>query len=328
MGSYIIRRFFYMIPTLLVISIIAFVVIQLPPGDFLTTYITRLEAQGTRVTESRVEALEKRYGLNQPLFKRYFKWIGGIIFRGDFGMSFYYSRPVRDILLERIPYTVLLSGFSLLFTWLISLPIGIYSAVKQYSLFDYFFTFSAFIGRSIPNFLLALVLMYLCYTLFGWSIGGLFSQKYAYSSWSLPKVFDLLKHLVVPIIVIGTARTAGLVRTLRATTLDELGKDYVKTARSKGLRETWVVVKHIVPIAMNPLFSTIGWILPGLIGGAMISAIVLSLPTTGPVMYTALLNQDMYLAGSFLLIISALTVFGTLVSDIILAVSDPRIRYE
>ena len=317
-----------MIPTLLVISIIAFVVIQLPPGDYLSMYVMGLQQQGTNVSDEQLAALEKRYGLNQPLYERYFKWISGIITRWDFGMSFYYNLPVSKLIAQRLPYTILISGISLIFTWLVALPVGVYSAVKQYSIFDYLFTGVAFLGRSIPNFLLALVLMLVFYSLFGWSIGGLFSPEHAYSNWNLAKILDLAKHLVVPMIVVGTAGTAGMVRILRATTLDELGKDYVKTARSKGLKENLVIVKHVVPIAMNPLFSTAGWILPRLMSGAMITSIVLSLPTTGPMLFTALRNQDMYLAGSFLLIVSSLTVLGTLISDIILAFSDPRIRYE
>lgn len=317
-----------MIPTLIIISIIAFTVIQLPPGDFLTSYIMSLQEEGSNVSEEMIASLEKRYGLGQPMHVQYWKWISGIVMRGDFGFSYNYNRPVLQLLKERMPYTVLLSMMSLLFSWVVAVPIGIYSAVKQYSVFDYIFTIVAFLGRSIPNFLLALVLMFIFYTAFGVSVGGLFSPEYEYAAWSIAKVWDLFKHLIIAIIVVGTAGMAGMVRVLRATTLDELGKQYVQTARAKGLKGKVIIIKHVSRIAMNPIFSTIGWILPMIISGGMITAIVLNLPTTGPLMYNGLMTQDMHLAGSILFLVSVLTLIGTLISDVILAISDPRIRYE
>lgn len=327
MLTYILRRLLFMIPTIIIISIICFTAIQLPPGDFLTSYILELQEGAAPGGDEQIATLRNRYGLNQPFYMQYWKWIKGIS-QGDFGFSFNYNRPVVRLLKERLPYTILLSLMSLLFSWFISIPIGIYSAVKQYSVFDYMFTVTAFLGRSIPNFLLALVLMFVFYSLFGISVGGLFSPELEYESWSLIKVIDLLKHLIIPVIVVGTAGMAGMVRVLRATTLDELGKQYVETARAKGLKNSVIIIKHVSRIAMNPVFSTIGWVLPRLISGAMITSIVLSLPTTGPLIYNALMTQDMFLAGSILLIVSMLTLVGTLISDIILAISDPRIRYE
>ena len=238
------------------------------------------------------------------------------------------ERPVADIIKARLPLTILINSLTLLFQWIISIPIGVISAVKQRSIFDYIATFLAFLGRSIPNFLLALTAMVFFYYTFGWSIGGLFSPAYAEAPWSLAKVIDLGKHLVIPIIVIGTAGMAGLVRVLRGTMLDELGKPYMQTARARGLKEATIIIKHPLRVAMNPLISTSGWMLATVVSGAMITSIVLNLPTMGEALYQALFNQDMYLAGSIILIVSVAVVIGTLLSDIVLALFDPRITYE
>ena len=328
MYAYILRRFLYIIPTLVLISIIAFAVIQAPPGDFLTSQIEQLRQQYGSAAERQIEALRNRYGLGEPMYLQYFKWMEGILTEFDFGQSFAQNRSVKEIIIRRLPFTILMTFCTLIFTWIVAIPIGVYSAVKQYTVFDYVFTFMAFIGRSIPNFLLALVLMFIFYTSFGWSLGGLFSQEYQGAAWSFNKVLDLARHLVLPIIVIGTAGTAGMVRVLRGMMLDELNKEYVQTARSKGLNERVVIWKHVFRIAVLPIISTIGWLLPRLVSGAMITSIVLNLPTTGAAMYTALSDQDMYVAGSFVLLLSTLTIIGTLISDILLAQIDPRIRYD
>jgi peptide/nickel transport system permease protein len=326
--TYVIRRILYTIPLLFVISILSFLVIQAPPGDFLSSQIEELELQYGQNVERHIAALRQQYGLGEPIHVQYFKWIGGILTRGDFGVSFAQNRPVADIIRSRLPMTMLITLLTLLFSWIVAIPIGVYSAVKQYTVFDYIFTFFAFIGQSIPNFLLALVLMFLLYTNFGWSVGGLFSLEYESAAWSFGKFVDLLKHLVLPVIVIGTAGTAGMVRTLRGMILDELGKQYVQTARAKGLTEQIVLWKHIFRIAILPIISTIGWLLPRLVSGALITSIVLNLPTSGAEMYNALMNQDMYVAGAFVLLLSTLTIIGTLISDILLAQIDPRIQYE
>lgn len=327
MYSYIVRRLLFMIPTVFIIAIISFVILELPPGDYLTSYITQLQAQGYEVSQSEIAALEKRYGLNQPSYIRFFKWIGGIL-KGDFGVSWAYEQPVIQLLKNRLPYTVIMSLSTLVFVYLVAIPTGIYSAVKQYTIGDYFATTFGFLGLSTPNFMLALILMYIFNRYFGISIGGLFSDEYLRASWSFAKFIDMLNHLWVPIIVIGTARTAGTIRLMRGLLLDELGRDYLKTARAKGLKESTVILKHAVKVAINPIVSTIGWQLPLIISGAAIVSIVLSLPTTGPLLLNALQQQDMYLAASFILTLSILTVIGTFISDILLVYIDPRIKYQ
>jgi peptide/nickel transport system permease protein len=328
MAAYIARRLLYMIPTLVLISVVSFVIIQLPPGDFLTTYAAGLAAQGETVDPAVLAALRQRYGLGEPFHVQYWKWITGIVLRGDFGQSFEWNRPVADLIWNRLGLTVMLSVATLLFVWAVALPIGIYSALRKYSIGDYVATFVGFIGLATPNFLLALILMYVGFAYFGQSVGGLFSPQYLDQPWSWAKILDLLAHLWIPMVVIGTAGTAGLIRVMRANLLDEIGKPYVVTARAKGLPERRLLVKYPVRVALNPFVSTVGWILPGLISGEAIVAIVLSLPTTGPLLLRALTSQDMYLAGSFILMLSLLTVVGTLVSDLLLAWLDPRIRYR
>lgn len=327
MIKYMLRRILYMIPTVFLISVVAFVIIALPPGDYLTTLITQMRAQGGEVDEARIAALQLRYGLDSPLWVQYLKWIGGI-FTGDFGESFQLNRSVTDVLAQRLPMTIAIAVCTLVFTWLIALPIGLYSAVRQYKLGDYVATTIGFLGLAIPNFLIALVLMYLGYRYFGQSVGGLFSPEFVDARWNLGKVLDLLAHLWVPVVVLGAAGTAGLIRILRANMLDELRKPYVVAARARGVPERRLILKYPLRVAMNPFISTIGWVLPALVSGEVIVAQVLSLPTTGPVLLSSLLSQDMYLAGSIILLTSLLTVVGTLLSDFALAWLDPRVRLQ
>lgn len=328
MLQYIIKRILYMIPTLLVISMVSFIIIQLPPGDYLDTLIATMASQGESVNYEAMRALEDRYGLGQPIYVQYYKWISNIILRGDFGQSFTWNKAVSEIIWDRLLLTFVLSLASLLFVWVVAFPVGIYSAVKQYSVGDYIATFLGFIGLATPNFMIALILMYIAFKVFNQSVGGLFSPEYIDAAWSWARVGDLLAHLWIPVIIIGTAGTAGLIRIMRANLLDELKKPYVITARAKGVSETRLLFKYPVRTALNPFVSTVGWVLPELVSGEAIVAIVLSLPTTGPILLRALLQQDMYLAGSFIMMLSTLTVVGTLVSDLLLAWLDPRIRLE
>jgi len=326
--SYIIRRVILLIPLLFILSIISFIIIELPPGDFLTMHILRLRQAGTEVGEAEIARLTQQYGLDKSIYTRYSMWIRNIVLHGNFGRAFQWDKPVSEVIGERIALTMVISICTLFFTWMMAIPIGIYSATRQYSPFDYTFTFLGFIGLATPNFLLALVLMWLSFTYLGISVTGLFSPEYVDAAWSLAKIWDMGQRLWVPVIVIGTAGTAGLIRVMRGCLLDELRKQYVITARAKGVSEVKLLFKYPVRVAINPLISTIGWLLPTIISGEAITAIVLNLPTTGPVLLQALLFQDMYLAGSFVLILSTLTVVGTLISDILLAWLDPRIRYK
>ncbi|GIV77629.1 MAG: ABC transporter permease [Litorilinea sp.] len=327
MLQYIVQRLLLMVITLIAVSIVSFVVIELPPGDYLTAYTATLAASGDSVDQAQLEALKHRFGLDLPLYQRYFKWIWGVL-HGDFGYSFGWNKPVSELIWERVGLTFLISFTALIFTWILGFIIGVYSAVRQYSIGDYIFTAFSFIGLGIPDFLLALVLLWVGYRYFDTNVGGLFSREFQTEPWSWAKFVDMLKHLWVPLIILGIGGTAGLIRVMRANLLDELRKPYVETARAKGVSETKLLLKYPVRIALNPFVSTAGWALPGLINGATIISIVLSLPTTGPLLLNALLVQDMYLAASFILILSALTVIGTLLSDIMLAWLDPRIRYQ
>ncbi|MBN1873635.1 MAG: ABC transporter permease [Anaerolineae bacterium] len=328
MVGYILRRVGMMIPTILVISVISFVIIQLPPGDYLTSYAMGLRQQGEYVDEAELEALRVRYGLGQPVYVQYWKWISGIILRGDWGQSMEWQRPVKDLIWDRMALTVFLSLISVLVSWFVAIPVGVFSAVKQYSVLDYVFSALSFIGTGMPGFMIALIIMWIAMRQFGMNVGGLFSQEYMLESWSWAKLVDLLKHLWIPVIVIAVGSTAGSIRTTRANLLDELNKPYVETARAKGLKESKMIWKYPVRVSMNPFFSTVGWTLANLISGQTLVAVVLSLQTTGPMMLRALTSQDMYLAGSFLLLLSTLTVIGTLISDVLLAWVDPRIRME
>ncbi|MAF12253.1 ABC transporter permease [Candidatus Poribacteria bacterium] len=327
MLTLVLRRIVWMVPTLFVVSLISFLIIQLPPGDYLTSYIAALGETGETVDEAQAAALRARYALDEPVAVQYVTWFGGL-FRGEFGMSFEWNRPVRELIGERILLTTIISIVTLLFTWSLAIPIGIYSAVKQYSLPDYMFTFVGFIGLATPNFLLALICMYVGYSVFGVSAGGLFSPAFQNASWSLARFIDLMSHLWIPVIVIGTSGTAGMIRVMRANLLDELRKQYVMTARAKGLAYWRLLLKYPVRVALNPLVSTVGWVLPAIVSGSTITSVVLGLPTTGPLLLRALLNQDMYLAGSMVMMLSFLTLIGTLLSDLLLLWLDPRIRYD
>jgi peptide/nickel transport system permease protein len=328
MLAYTLRRLLLMIPTLFAISVISFVIIQLPPGDFLDSMLAQMEAEGGGMDEQQVAAIRARYGLDQPLLVQYFNWIGGILLHGDFGQSFEWNRPVSELLWERLGLTVAVSFSALIVTWLIAFPIGIYSAVRKYSIGDYVFTGIGMIGLATPSFLVALILMYVAFAYFGQSVGGLFSPEYRDAPWSWGKFIDLLAHIWIPLLVIATNGTASLIRILRANLLDELNKPYVVTARAKGLTEAHLLVRYPVRAALNPFVSSLGYVLVGLISGEAIISVVLNLPTTGPILLQALKAQDMYLAASFILMLSVLTVIGTLLSDILLAALDPRIRYQ
>ena len=325
--NYILKRTLQLIPLLFAISIVIFIIIQLPPGDYLTTYIIQMEKSGLEVNQSAIINMTKRYGLDKPVYQQYFYWMKGIFTQLDFGHSMQWSLPVKQILSERLPATIGIALLTLFVTWGLSIPIGIYSATHQYSLGDYFFIFIGFIGLAVPGFLLALAAVYIIFINTGTSLTGLFSAEYVNAAWSWAKVVDMLPRLGLVVFIVGLSQTAGLIRQMRAMLLDELQKQYVITARAKGLEEKKLLWKYPIRMAVNPMVSTIGWVLPGLISGEMVVSIVLSMPTMGPIVRRALIAQDMYLAGSFLLIVSALTVVGTLISDILLAVIDPRIRF-
>jgi peptide/nickel transport system permease protein len=326
MLSYIIHRLLIMIPTLFFISIVMFIVIQLPPGDYLTTYIANLQQTGETADEAMIASLRARYGLDQPMIVQYGKWMWGLM-HGDLGQSFSLKKPVRELIGQRLGLTILISLVTMVFTWIIAIPIGIYSATHQYKLFDYIFTFFGFIGMSAPGFMIALVMLYVSYAYFGTSVGGLFSEQYIDAPWSLAKIGDLARHMWVPVVVLAIGGTAGLIRSVRANLLDQLEMPYVITARAKGLSEWRLLIKYPVRIAINPIISTIGWMLPALLSGSVIVDVVLSLPTSGPMLLNALMDQDMYLAGSFVMLLSLLGIIGTLISDILLAWVDPRIRF-
>jgi peptide/nickel transport system permease protein len=327
MLTFLLQRLGFAALTLSVISVLAFVIIQLPPGDFVDTYIANLSASGSAVSQAEAEALRQLYGLDQPIWVQYFKWISRVLV-GDFGESMEWRRPVGEVIGDRLWMTVLISFFALILTWGIALPIGVISAVRQYSVADYVFTFISFIGLAIPNFLLALVIMYVAFRYFGANVGGLFSQEYELAPWSWGKVWDLVKHLPLPGLILALAGTAQLVRIMRANLLDELRKPYVVTARAKGLPEGRVIVKYPVRAALNPFASTIAYLFPYLVSGSVIVSIVLSLPTVGPLLVKSLIAQDMFLAGTIILLLGALTVVGTFISDLLLMWIDPRIRHQ
>jgi peptide/nickel transport system permease protein len=325
MLQYIVKRILMMIPTLLMVSVIVFTIIQLPPGNYLESYIADLEAQGESVDRQKVEFLREYYGLDQPLPKQYLRWVGGML-RGDFGYSFEFNMPVTKVVGDRMLLTVIVSFATILFTWAIAFPIGIYSATHQYSWGDYGLSFLGFLGIAIPNFMLALVMMYVANVVFGTTIGGLMDPEYIGKPWTWDKVKSVLEHSWIPVVVIGTSGTAGMIRRLRANLLDELSKQYLVTARAKGLPPRKVLRKYPLRMALNFFISDIGSLLPHIISGAEITAVVLSLPTTGPMLLNALKSQDMYLAGSFLMFLAFLIVVGVLISDLALVALDPRIR--
>ena len=328
MAYFILKRVLYMIPTLFGMSLISFMIIQLPPGDFLTSLISAIAESGQGLDQASIDALTAQYGLDKPIWVQYWNWISGILLHGNFGWSFDWGQPVSRLLWDRMGITLLVSTLSLILIWAVALPIGIYSAVNRYSIGDHVFTFLGFIGLAIPTFVLALGLMYFSFTRFGINVGGLFSPEYQDAPWSLARFWDLCLHLWIPIVVIAISSTAALIRVMRANLSDELSKPYVVTARAKGLSEFTLIMRYPVRLALNPFISTIGWVLPSLISGVTITAIVLNLPMAGPLLLRALVSQDMYLAGAFILIMSALTLVGMLISDILLALLDPRIRYQ
>ena len=328
MFGYIMRRVLLMIPTLFLISIISFVAIQLPPGDYLTSYVSQLRTQGDNIQQEAIDSMKDQYGLGQPIYVQYYKWMSGILLRGDWGQSMEWQKPVKELIWERLGLTIVLSLVSLFVSWFIAIPIGVYSATHQYSMPDYVMTIISFIGVGVPGFLLALIIMYFAQTKLNLNVGGLFSEKYILAPWNWDKIVDMFKHLWIPVIILAVEGTAGGIRTTRANLLDELPKPYVELARAKGLTEDRLIWKYPVRVALNPFFSTVGWSLANLISGATLISVVLSLQTTGPMQLRALMSQDMYLAGSFLLLLSCLTVIGTLISDILLAWVDPRIRLE
>jgi len=329
MLAFIARRLGLGVITVIAISIISFVIIQLPEGDFATGYIEQL-LEGDLMTApgaaTRMEdQLRREYGLDQPMPVQYFRWVGKML-QGKFGQSLEYRLPVAEVLGERMLMTVVLATSVVLFTWVLAIPIGIYSAVRQYSVGDYVFTFLGFLGVATPDFLLALVLLYASFVYFDFDVGGLFSDEYVGAQWSLGRVVDLGKHLWIPALVLGTSGTAALIRIMRANLLDELGRPYVVTARAKGIAEWKLILKYPVRVALNPLVSTVGYVLPYLISGSIIVSVVLSLYTVGPLLLRALLVEDMFLAGTILLFLGLFTVIGTLLSDLVLVIVDPRIR--
>jgi len=326
MGAYIARRFLYMVILLLLSTVVSFAIIVLPPGDYLTSYVAQLEAQGGEVTDDQIASLRAAYGLGDPEHVQYIKWMRGLLTEGDLGRSFAWRAPVTEIIMDRLPMTLVVSLGATLLVYLIAIPIGIYSAVRQYSPGDYVASFIGFIGLAMPNFLIGLILLMLFYKWFGISVGGLFSSELKSAPWSWDKFLDLLIHLPVPMLVIGLSGTAAIIRVMRATVLDELQKPYVETARAKGVSEWGLILKYPVRVALNPIVSTIGWLLPVIISGETITAIVLNLPTIGPVLLQSLLTEDMFLASGIVLILTALTIVGTFISDMALMWVDPRIR--
>lgn len=327
MLTYITRRTVYMVVTLVVVSVFGFFIINLPPGNFVDVKVAELQSRGTSASQAEIEQLKKRYGLDQPIYIQYWKWISNFV-KGDFGQSFLYNTPVKDLIGSRLGFTVLISLGTLLFNWVISIPIGIYSATHQYELGDNIFTFIGFIGLSIPNFLLALIIMVIGAVYFNQPVGGLFSDVFRDAPMSIAKLIDLFKHLWVPVVVVGTAGTAGMIRVMRANLLDILNQQYIQTARSKGLKESIVIYKHAVRNAVHPLIMSLGMSLPGIVSGSTVTAMVLSLPTTGPLYFRALQSQDMYLAGTFLMFLSVLLIIGNLLADLLLTWVDPRIKYD
>lgn len=325
MIGFILRRFLFAVLTIWAISVIAFLVIQLPPGDFVDAYIAQISASGSVVSYETAQNIREHYGVDDPIPEQYLRWIQHI-FEGDFGVSLEFNLPVMRVIGDRLWLTVVVSVAAILITWGIALPIGIYSAVHQYSLGDYLTTFVGFLGLAIPNFLLALILMYFGSKWFGLNVGGLFSPEYAAEPWSLEKLWDLIKHLPLPVVILGLAGTAQLIRIMRANLLDELHKPYVITARAKGFSESRVILKYPVRAALNPFISTLGYLFPFVVSGSIIVSVVLSLPTVGPILLRSLVAQDVYLAGTIVLLLGIMTVIGTFVSDLLLMWVDPRIR--
>ena len=327
MLTYLLRRALYAILAIWAVSIISFFIINLPPGDYVTSYIAQLQNTGSIVLAGEAENLREFYGLNRPMYVQYGKWINQIA-HGNLGFSFEFGLPVNDVIGERLILTVVLALVTVVFIWVVAIPIGIFSAVRQYSVWDHIFTFFGFIGLAIPDFLMALVMMYIAFVMFDFSIGGLFSPDYVAVGWSLGRVWDLLKHMVIPVVILGTAGTASLIRITRANLLDELRKPYVVTARAKGLPEWKLILKYPVRLALNPAVSLTAYILPFLVSGSIVVSVVLGLPTVGPILLKSLVAQDMFLAGAIILIIGWMTVVGTFISDLLLVWIDPRVQFE
>ncbi|MDP6451767.1 MAG: ABC transporter permease [SAR202 cluster bacterium] len=327
MLNYLLRRALYAVMAIWAVSIISFFIINLPPGDYVTSYIAQLQNTGSIVLADEADNLREFYGINKPLYVQYGKWINQIA-HGNLGYSFEFGLPVNDVIGERLILTMILALVTVVFIWIVAIPIGIFSAVQQYSIWDHTFTFFGFIGLAVPDFLLALVMMYLAFVMFDFSIGGLFSPDYVAVGWSLGRVWDLMRHMVIPVIILGTSGTASLIRITRANLLDELRKPYVATARAKGLPEWKLVLKYPVRLALNPAVSLTAYILPFLVSGSIVVSVVLGLPTVGPILLKALVAQDMFLAGAIILIIGWMTVVGTFFSDLLLVLVDPRVRFE
>jgi peptide/nickel transport system permease protein len=327
MLGYIVHRILIMIPTLILISLAIFTIIHLPPGDYFSTYIAQLQSSGEHANLAKIAFLKAEYGFDLPLWQQYLYWVCNLL-RGDMGYSFLYDMPVNKVVGDRLLLTFIVSFTTILFTYVVAFPIGVYSATHQYSLGDYALTFLGFLGLATPSFLLALVLVYLAHVWFGISVGGLMDPRFMTQPWTMEKIGSVLAHIWIPVIVIGTAGTAAMIRRLRANLLDELQKQYVVTARAKGLHPLKILFKYPLRMALNPFISDIGSLLPQVISGAVIVSVVMSLPTTGPMLLDALRSQDMYLAGSFLMFMSFLTVIGVFISDLALASLDPRIRLQ
>jgi len=327
MLAYLAQRFLLAILTVWAVSVLSFFIIQLPAGDYVDAYIALQRETGTLVSTQEAENLRLQYGLDQPVYVQYAKWVA-LILKGNFGMSMEWRRPVLEVIGDRLALTIVVSVVALLFTWAVALPIGIYSAVRQYSIGDYLFTFVGFFGLATPSFLLALVILYLAFSLFGANVGGLFSSEFKLAPWSMAKVWDLAKHLPVPALILALSATAQLIRVMRANLLDEVRKPYVVTARARGLPERRVILKYPVRVALNPFASTLGYLFPHIVSGSIIVSVVLSLPTMGPVLLRSLQSQDMFLAGTIVLLIGVMTVIGTFISDMVLMLIDPRIRLE
>lgn len=328
MLQYILRRVLLMIPTLMIVSVISFAIIQLPPGDFLSSYVMQLRQQGDNIDEIEIKALEEQYGLNQPVHIQYWKWVTGIVTRGDFGRSFEWQQPVGNLIWDRLGVTMLISLLTILLSWAIAIPAGVYSATHQYSIPDYLMSFISFVGLGTPSFLVALIALWVGLSAFGINISGLYAEQYIDAPWSVDKLLNMLSRIWLPVVVLAIDNTAAVIRTLRANLLDELSKPYVETARAKGVKERTLIWKYPVRVALNPFFSTVGWTLAALVSGETLVSVVLSYQTSGPLLLRALTSQDMYLAGAFILLLSSMTVIGTLISDILLAWTDPRIRLE
>ena len=327
MLGYLIRRVVYAVFAVWAVSIISFFIINLPPGDYVTSYIAQLAIQGNIIGAEEAESLREYYGLDQPIYVQYLKWMNQIR-QGNLGFSFEFGLPVNDVIGERLMLTMILAAATIVFIWIVAIPIGILSAVRQYSIWDHTFTFFGFVGLAVPDFMLALVMMYFSFVLFDFSVGGLFSPEYVSASWSLGRGIDLAQHMIIPVIILGTAGTASLIRITRANLLDELRKPYVATARAKGLSEWRLILKYPVRMALNPAISLTAYILPFLVSGSIVVSVVLGLPTVGPILLKALVAQDMFLAGGIILLIGWMTVVGTFLSDLLLVWADPRVKFE